>query len=64
MDLVHHTLLLLQLLELRGILGPRLLPLLCETGLALLRLALQLGPLCLERRHFAAEPFRLRLQRA
>ena len=64
MDFVHHALLLVQLLELRGILGPRLLPLLCEIGLALLCLALQLGPLCLERRRFAAEPFRLRLQRA
>ena len=40
MDFVHHTLLLVQLLELRGILGPRLLPLLCEIGLALLCLAL------------------------
>jgi len=62
-DLVHHTLLLVQLLELRGSLGQRLLPLPCEIGFALLRLALKLGPLRLERGGLAAEPFRLRGQR-
>jgi len=63
-DLVHHTLLLVQLLELRGSLGQRLLPLLCEICFALLRLAVKLGPFRLELCGLAAEPFRFRGQRS